>query len=177
MATVTAPQLVSTPVKSTLFMCRRSDLRLVKVPRYPQFGIGGQKVGEQKGEAIQFVNGRFDVPDSGKVTLDDGRTADAQEILQWLKSHPLLGNVEEGMWVVDQMAPPVSVDEMKMLNRLSMNGDEAAIEEFISQERAGWDRADLIEAAQDALGQVREITAALEAQQSEDEAPKPKGGK
>jgi len=168
MATVTAPQLVSTPLKTTLFMCRRSDLRLVKVPRYPQFGIGGQKVGEQPGEAVQFRNGRLDVPEKGPMTLDDGRTADSQEILAWLKSHPLLGNVEEGLWVVDQMAPPVSEEELDMLLEHSLDVD--MLRAIIDQEENGWARDGLLRPARKQLERCEETLRLMAEEKAEREA-------
>lgn len=172
MATVTAPQLVSTPTKSTLFMCRRSDLRLVKTPRYPQYGIGGQKVGEQPGQAVQFVNGRLDVPEKGKLQLDDGRTADSQEILSWLTEHPLNGSVEEGFWVVDQLAPPVSEEEINLLLEHSL--DPVMLREIIGQEEQGWARDGLLGPARKQLERCEETLRLMEEERAEQEKGKAK---
>lgn len=165
MATATAAreeQYVSQPTKTTLFMCRRSDLRLVKDPRYPRYGAAGQKVGEFPGAAVQFRDGRLDVPASGKMMLDDGREADAAEVREWLLSHPLIDNTQEGMWVVDQLAPPVSQEEISTLLRISM--DEDALRAIISQEESGWARPALLEPAGEALERLLEITAQMQAE-------------
>lgn len=176
MATVIKEQLVSQPTKTTLFMSRRSDLRLVKRPRYPVFGQGGQKVGESVGEAVQFVNGRLDIPEKGKMILDDGRQADSQEILEWLKSHPMLGNIEEGLWVVDQMAPPVSEAEMNTLLEAAV--DAQMLRAIIEQEEAGWQRDALLRPARAQLERVESVDREMaeEAAAREAEAAKPAKG-
>lgn len=159
-------------------MCRRSDLRLVKTPRYPQYGIGGQKVGEQPGQAVQFVNGRLDVPEKGKMELADGRTADSQEILAWLQEHPMLSNIEEGFWIVDQMAPPVSEAEMDLMLENSL--DAEMLREIIRQEEQGWAREGLLRPARKQLERVEEIERQLaaegaSAEPESSEKPEPKG--
>lgn len=155
MATVTAPQYVSQPTKSIMFLARRSDLRLVKTPRYPTFGMGGQKTGELPGQAVQFRDGRLDVPEKGKMTLDDGREADASEIREWMLRHPALGNIEEGFWVVDQLAPPVSEDDLRML--MVNATDSEVLREIIRQEEQGWARDALLNPAREQLERVEEV--------------------
>jgi hypothetical protein len=155
MATVTAPQYVSAPAKSTMFLARRSDLRLVKTPRYPRYGMGGQKVGEEPGQAVQFRDGRLDVPEKGKMMLDDGREGDAGEIREWLLSHHALGNIEEGFWVVDQLAPPVSEADLDML--LENATDSGVLREIIRQEEQGWQRDALLRPARKQLEKVEEV--------------------
>jgi hypothetical protein len=162
MATVTAPQYVSQPVKTTMFLARRSDLRLVKVPRYPQFGIGGQKVGEHPGQAVQFRDGRLDVPEKGKMMLDDGREGDAAEVREWLLRHPMLGSTEEGFWVVDQLAPPVSEADLDMLLENALDAD--VLREIIRQEERGWARDALLRPARKQLEKVERVEAELAAE-------------
>lgn len=172
MATVTAPQYVSQPVRSTMFLARRSDLRLVKTPRYPTFGMGGQKTGEQPGQAVQFRDGRLDVPESGKLMLDDGREGDASEIRDWLLRHPALGNIEEGFWVVDQMAPPVSEADLDMLLENALDGE--VLGEIIRQEEQGWQRDALLRPARKQLEKVEEIQRQMAAEAAEREAAEKK---
>lgn len=176
MATVAAPQMVSTPVKTTLFLARRSDLRLIKLPRYDRYA-GARKTGEDPGQAVQFVNGRLDVPEKGPMKLDDNREADSQEILKWLKEHHLLGNVEEGFWVVDQLAPPVSEEELAMLMEHAF--DPEVLREIIRQEEQGWSRDQLLRPARRQLEQVEAIVARQEAEDEAEQEPpaKPARGK
>jgi hypothetical protein len=160
-ATLDEP-LVNQPAAATVFASRRSDLRLIKLPRYPQFGAGGTKVGEQPGEAIQFVHGSFNVPASGTVTLEDGRTADAVEIREWLQGHRLLGNQHEGFWEVTLAAPPVSDEEQRRVMRAVAKLDVETLEAMQEQERAGWAREGFLGTLDEALDEVRDMRAEAE---------------
>lgn len=183
MATATATDdvqtLVSKPDTAALFMAIREDLRLVKFPRYPQFGAGGQKVGENFGEVVNFRDGVLRVPAQGTITLEDGREKDAAEVLTWLvgdgegtQPHKLLGDRHQGFWRVDPTAPPVSKDELKALMRAAATLDTESLERALSDERDGWDRPDMIEAIEENLATVSEILresqkAAAEAEKAE----------
>jgi hypothetical protein len=129
--------LVSQPETKTLYMSRRSELRLVKDPRYPQMGPLGQKVGETVGAAIPFREGVFRCPPTGTVELEDGRMADAAEITAWLDKHRLNGNVEEGFWRVDPTAPALSRAEMETTDA---GGDRAGLRDAAGADRAGGGR-------------------------------------
>lgn len=179
MSTVLEERLVAPPDASLLFMSRRSDLRLVKVPIYPRYGAGGQKVGEERGQAVAFRDGVLRVPRDGKLTLEDGRTVDAQEVAEWLAEHRLNGNSEEGFWKVDPVAPPVSREEQERLVDAALALDDEMLQEIIDQERAGWNRADIIEVAQGGIEKIRAVKAeaerrAAEAAQPAKPGPKPK---
>jgi hypothetical protein len=160
--------LVSQPDTSVLFMARRRELRLVKTPRYPIYGPAGAKVGENPGQALQFTDGAFRCPREGTVTLEDGRPADAAEILEWLESHRMLNSLEEGFWRVDPTAPPVSQEEMRALMQAAMRLDVDTLEAIVEQERSGWGRSAIIDEAEQAIVEIR---AALDAQGAEPEAP------
>src|SRR4051794_8765586 len=174
-ATDEVQTLVSTPEKGALFMAIREDLRLVKFPRYPQFGAGGQKVGENFGEVVPFRDGVLRVPATGTITLEDGREADAGEVLAFLENHRLRGDMNEGFWRVDPTAPPVSKDELKALMRAAATLDTESLERALSAERDGWDRPDMIEAIEENLATVSEIL--KESQKQAAEAEKPKAAK
>jgi hypothetical protein len=188
--TVVEEQLVAPVASTVLFMSRRSDLRLVKVPRYPQFGAGGMKVGEQPGEAVEFREGRLDVPVAGKMELADGRKVNAQEIHDWLvgnaerdiPAHRLLGDVEGGFWRVDPVAPPVSEEELNRVTDATLDLDVATLREIMAQEEAGWNRDTLLNVARRQIDKIEAIRVEMEAQRAEAEAaeakskpgPKPK---
>lgn len=150
-------QLVQTPEDTVLFMCRRSDLRLTKTARYPVFGAAGQKVDETRGEVVAFRAGVFRCPKEGAVMLEDGREADAAEIVAWLERHRLFSDIEDGFWRVDPSAPPIGGDEIKALMDLVLKLDDEGIERFIEQETAGWNREDLLDTATTSLEQVRAV--------------------
>lgn len=175
-------QLVSQPDQGTIFLSRRSDLRLVRTPRYPIMGPSGQKVGEKPGEAVAFREGRFYCPAEGKVTLEDGREVDADDLRPWMLGHRLVGDVNEGFWAVETVAPPVSSDELQRLSKAAVQHDVETIEAMIAQEVAGWDRADFIGGMRRTIEEVEEVQArvraeiaaeqALEAQAAEKQAAK-----
>lgn len=171
--------LVSQPETKTLYMSRRSELRLVKDPRYPLMGPLGQKVGETVGAAIPFREGVFRCPPTGTVTLEDGRQADAAEITAWLDSHRLNGNVEEGFWRVDPTAPAISRDEIEQLAQASIALDTDTLRRMIEQEEAGWGREDILQTARNAIEKIEAVKAdakaELEREAEEREAARAKG--
>lgn len=160
--TIEQERLVATPDSHVLFMCRRSDLRLVKTPRYPRYGPGGQQVGEKPGEVVAFRDGTLRVPRTGMAILEDGRQVDAEEIVEWLEGHRLFTDSEDGFWRVDPTAPPVSQAEIDALNDIVLDLDEDKLLAFIEQERAGWGRDDLLASAERVLERMRALKAQAE---------------
>lgn len=172
---------ISRPDRGEIFLAYRQDLRLVMEPRYPRYGAAGQKVGELPGRAVQFRENRFFCPSEGKVRLDDGREHDAAEVLEWLQSHPMLGNTMDGFWRVEQSAPPVSDDELQALLDAAMRLDVAGLEAIVREERAGWNRSIIVDRGESALEQMRAALSQAQAQQdAEAKSPaakaKPKAG-
>jgi hypothetical protein len=169
--TVVEEQLVATPTRSTLYLARRIDLRLVKVPRYNVSHADGRiELGGRPGEALEFRNGRLDVPTSGPITMADGRVVDgekADEVRAWLAKHRLLNDIEDGFWSVDPVAPPVSEDEMRRITDASIDLDEGVLVELIRQESEGWNREQVLAAAQHALERVQQERANIEAAQAQ----------
>lgn len=166
MATVAEP-LVTPGEANYLYMARRQSLRLVRVPRGTLINpsTGQREVGAIQGQAVAFHEGVLRVPKEGQVVLEDGKPADASEIAQWLDTHRLYGNVEEGFWRVDPTAPPVSQDELRQLMDAALNYDVVTLQEIVRQEREGWDRPALIEEAENALTKIEEMRRQLEAEQ------------
>jgi hypothetical protein len=76
---------------------------------------------------------------------------DVAEVHEWLQKHRLFGNQLEGFWRVDPTAPPVSQDEMRALMNAALRLDTETLEEIIRQERAGWNRPQIVEEAEQAL--------------------------
>jgi hypothetical protein len=173
MATVAEP-LVTPTETSFLYMARRQSLRLIHTPRYDRYGAGGRKLGEDPGVAVAFSDGVLRVPKEGKVTLEDGRQVDADEIARWLDSHRLLGDIEEGFWRVDPSAPPVSEEEIERLMDAAMRLDVELLDEMARQEREGWGREAVIRRAEESAAKIRAALAAQEAEQAEEQA-KPAG--
>jgi hypothetical protein len=171
--------LVSQPETKTLYMSRRSELRLVLTARQPITGAAGQKTGESPGRVAQFRDGVFRCPPTGTVELEDGRQADAAEITAWLDTHRLNGNVEEGFWRVDPTAPALSRAEMETMTQAAIALDSEKLLALIAQEEAGWAREDVLSIARDAVESIEAVKAkALEEAQREADAAqkgKPKG--
>lgn len=153
--TATEEQLVAPRPDVTLFMARRRELRLIKTGRYPVHAPTGQKIGETTGQIVKFVDGRLDVPHEGDMTLEDGRPADAKEILAWLEKHPRNGDVNEGFWRVDPTAPAPTSDELQALMIAATELDADKLDQLIRQEEDGWAREAILTVARGALERVR----------------------
>lgn len=177
MSAVTEP-LVSAPQKTMIFSARREDLRLTKVPRYPVYGASGQKVNESIGEVVCFKQGRLEVPLDGDFVLEDGRTAPAAEVLEWLQHHRLLGDAHEGFFEVTMAAPAPSAAEMEALVSAAVALDTDRLAEIAAQEEAGWGREAILSVARGAIERVEEFKAQVDAEAAEkaaqaSEEPKP----
>jgi len=149
-------QMVSVPDTGTLFMARRSELRLVRRPIRQTRDAEGLPADTIPGEAVAFHDGVLRVPAAGSIRLDDGRDAKPTEILAWLERHPLKDDIQEGFWRVDPTAPAPSEEELERLQDLAMELNAEGLEAFIEQERKGWERAKLIKTAENSLAKVRE---------------------
>jgi hypothetical protein len=173
-ATITeTDRLVSQPQREIVYTARRSDLQLIKTPRYPLRGAMGEQVGETPGITVQFTNGMLRLPLEGEVITAHGIAVDAAELLTWLEGHRLNGDRFEGFIKLEQAAPPVSAEELRALTRASVSLDEAGLQAIIDAEREGWGREDLIGSAQEALDGIQAIKA--EAAQQAEAPAKPKG--
>jgi hypothetical protein len=162
-STVLDEQLVATRNVEAMYLSRREDLRLVRIPRYPQHAPSGLKIGESRGQAIQFRGAQFVVPKDAPLVLDNGdEITDEEEkaaIIAWLDTHKLQLDDLEGFWRIDPAAPPVSAEEQRTLGRLNRALDVAGLERFIAQEEEGWAREALLDAARADLQGVRETLA------------------
>jgi hypothetical protein len=153
----TAEQMVSVPDTSTLFMARRSELRLVRKAIMQTRDAEGRPADTIPGETLVFHDGVLRIPQTGSVRLADGRVVNnPRELVEWLEAHPLKDDIQEGFWRVDQTAPAPSEGELETMQELAMDLNADGLEAFISQEREGWDRPKLIEVAERSLERVRE---------------------
>ncbi len=184
-----APQLVSQPDTSALFMATRSNLRLVKKAIRTIRGPEGEAVDQTLGETLEFNEGVLRVPlaPDGEVTCLNGERIPAPDVLAWLGKHRMNGDWQEGFWRVDPTAPPPSQEELDTLQELAIDLNDEGLTLFVEQERAGWNRPQLIEIAERTLEKIAakaaELTAAHEQELAEAEARGaaaatiPKGGK
>jgi hypothetical protein len=165
-AVATAPDeaLVSQPDRGTIFVSVRSNLRLVRTPRYPIYGPGGRTVGEEQGEVIQFRNSRLYVPDEGTVTLEDGREVDAADLKDWLLNHRRLNDKHDGFFALQTAAPPVTQAEIEAITRAVLAVDVDALERVLEQETNGWGRQEVIGPVQDALTNIAALAEQARAQ-------------
>lgn len=162
-ATADEGQLVAEKPRTVMFLSRRRELRLVKVPRYPVHAAGGRQIGEEPGEAIAFRDGRCDVDPAGDFELEDGRKVPGSEILAWLAGHKRNGDVNEGFWEVDHLAPAPSSVELEQLVAAATELDADKLSELIRQEEEGWGREQILTVARGALEKVRAMHEAARA--------------
>lgn len=168
-------RLVQTPEGSTLYMARRSELRLVLERMRSVRNSEGDEVDIRPGVTVEFREGILRVPTEGPCIVADGREVDGAEIVSQLERHRRKGDLEGGFWRVDPTAPPVSKEELDTLVRLAISLDVAGIEAYIAQERAGWNRDELVSSAQEGLERVRGAIVAAEAAGAANAAAESKG--
>jgi hypothetical protein len=149
-----APQ----PLNGVLFASRRTELRLVKSPRYPQYGPGGRQVGEHSGQTIPFRDGKLLVPKDAPVILEDGGKLDPDEALEYLRSHRLYDDPHGGFWEVQMTAPPVSQADLQRAMEMSARLDVDGLKAWLAEEQQGWNRPDVTGPLEQS---ITEITAAL----------------
>lgn len=147
-------ELVSQPAREVTYAARRSDLQLIKTPRYPTLGPGNVKVGETQGIALQFTGGLLRLPMEGVVQTKHGIEVDVADLHPWLQSHRAFGDREEGFFLVMQAAPPVSAEETDRLMEAATGLNSEALEAIIEAEKAGWARPELLEPAERAIERI-----------------------
>lgn len=151
------------PSRTVLFMARRAEHQMVKKASWPiRDPSTGEVMGNSPGQMIAFRSGAFRCPMDGDVTFADGSTGDAAEVLAWLRGHQSNGNLEEGFWEVPEAPPAPSQDELNWLMQMSVGLDIEGLEQFIEGERGGFNRLQLITAAETSIEQIRAVQAAAE---------------
>ncbi len=162
-------QLVSRPDDSITYLARRSDLRLTMKARYPvRNTITGQPEGVTRGIFCGFRDGVLRLPREGMVnlvdTLDGGEhEMDATVVHQWLQKHRRYDDRSEGFWMLEQVAPAVTADEINRLVRAATEWDVDTLEEVLRQEEAGWKREDILKVAQGSIERIRAMEERVQA--------------
>lgn len=143
-ATVAIAEL-ETPTTTAIFMARRRDLVLVRVPQRTHFDPVSQEKYVTEGQRIEFREGRFETADP--------------ELIEWLRGHDRFGDSSEGFVEIEPPTPAPTV-ELQQLMAAAARLDVEAIETILAAERAGHERELVIEAAEAALEQIKAIEAA-----------------
>lgn len=166
--------LVSQPTREVTYFARRDKLVLVHTPEYPVFGAQGQPTSmKTPGVRIEFRDGMLRVPLEGTVTTQQGREFPAPELIEWLDAHRLLGDPYEGFSKLAQVAPPVSEEEQDRITEAATLHDVETLTQILDAERAGWNRAQVVNVVQRRLEQIEQIQAQFLAQQAEELEAKP----
>jgi hypothetical protein len=158
-ATAAKEPTVSRPDASDVWMAMRHDLRLVIEAIYPIYGPGGRVVGQERGKTIRFQEGVLRVPHKGKVKLEDGSDIDAATIRSFLENHRLVGDLYQGFWRVDPVAPPVQEEELEALLDAALRLDIDQLRRIAEDERSGWGREPVIRRAEDAIAKIEAMQA------------------
>jgi hypothetical protein len=167
----TVPSLVARKTETLLFLARREDLRLTYIARRPQRdATTGAQLEPTRGITFGFLNGslRLKPNEDGEVLVADpvggaGETlVPLETALKWLRNHRLNGDVNEGFWEVDPTAPPMSREEQDRIVAAATAWDAETLEEIVRQERAGWNREDLLHVAQGSIERIRALEAKAE---------------
>jgi hypothetical protein len=170
-AVAEATPLVARKTDTLVFLARREDLRLTYIARRPQRdATTGAQLEPTRGVTFGFLNGslRLKPDEDGNVMVADpvggaGETlVPLETALKWLRRHRLNGDVNEGFWEVDPTAPPVAQDELDRIVAAATDWDVETLEEMVRQERAGWNRADLIHVAEGSIERIRAMEAKAE---------------
>jgi hypothetical protein len=162
------------PVEDTvLYMSRRSDLRLTMKARYPMLNpITGQREGMTRGIFCGFREGALRVPKTGKVmmvdTLDGGEfEMDAEPVHEWLTKHRRYGDMNEGFWRVDPVAPPATREEFARISEAGAGWDRETLQEIIRQESEGWGREDVLRVARGTIARIDQLEEQVQARAAE----------
>lgn len=173
MSAVASPpvdSIVSQPAQEKSYASRRGELRLVHTQEYPIYGPGGRQIGMEPGIRIKFTDGVLRVPLRGKITTEQGREIDAAPIVEWLDSHRLNGNREEGFFEVPQAAPPVTDSELDAIMEAGYTHDMDRLEVILQSEQQGWGRVQIVSAVEKALTRIRAMHEQMAAQNAAEEA-------
>ncbi len=154
---------VQTPETTVLFMARRSSLRLVLRPTRQTRDAEGNVAETIQGATLAFHEGVLRIPKEGDVDLEAGNTMPAEDVLARLERHKRFGDVNEGFWRVDPVAPPPSQEELDTLMRLATELDADGLQAFIAAEREGWAREALLTTAEGALERMAALRQSADA--------------
>lgn len=160
------PDLVAPRTSTVLFLARREDLRLTYIARRPQRdATTGAQLEPTRGVTFGFLNGSLRLkPDGdGNVLVSDpvggaGETlVPLETALKWLRGHRRYGDVNEGFWEVDPVAPPMSREEQDRIVAAAMAWDKETLAAIVAQERAGWNRKDVLHVAEGSIRRIEEM--------------------
>lgn len=175
--------LVAEPPKEVLFWAKRDSLRLTMVARYPERDpVSGQMTGQSKGRFVAFRDFKCYVPQSGKVKLVDSLNGgeaemDAAEVVDWLKSHRLFGDRQEGFWLHEEPAPVVSAEEQQRVSDAATEHDVETLEAMLKAEQAGWAREEFLGTIRHAVDKIAEVQRKYAVDPPAVEPEKPRGGR
>jgi hypothetical protein len=154
--------IVSQPEQTRTFFAYREELVLVMKTEYPVRGPSGEQVDLSEGIRLQFQAGMLRVPLTGHVTSQQGRKVPAKDVTEFLDAHKLNGDRFEGFTELAQAAPPVSEDELTHITIAVARGDTDQLNAILDDERAGWDRREIVHAVEQGLGALRAMTEHIE---------------
>lgn len=146
--------MVSRPAAGTMYLSRRSDLRLVVKPERKRHDPEGNVVETLDGQHIAFRDGKLHVPAAEHMRGEKGEQLATAAVKAFLEAHPLLGDREEGFWSHKEPAPTPTQDELDRVTELAMDLDAGGLRELIDQEEAGWGRETLLGTARSSLERV-----------------------
>lgn len=138
-----------------MFFSARSGLRLVKVRQMAVRGAEGQQTDTTPGQTVEFIDHKFFVPRKGQVMLK-GEPCDAAELVEWLRNHRAFEDREEGFWEHKETPPTISAAEIDEITNLAIAHDSKGLEALVRRERQLWNRPEVIERVENAIGQVSE---------------------
>lgn len=160
--------LVAQPSKTVVFLARREECRLTMIPRRPQRdAVSGQPMEPTPGTTFGFIDGtlRLTPDENGNVVVSDPiggageRIVPLERALAFLRGHRRFRDYNEGFWEVDPTAPPVSREEQDRIVAAATAWDTETLEEIVAQERAGWNRKDLLHVAEGSIERIRALEA------------------
>lgn len=165
---VAEPPTISTPKRERIYVSRRSDLTLIlDRDRKRVAQETGETIETIQGKRLRFSEGRLIVPEKGVVRGARGEQLAAQEVVDrlegrgepgdedFIQPHSLLGDREEGFWVLPKVAPAMSEAEAQRVVDLAIARDGDTLEDLLATERDGWERTDMIDLLESTIDKVR----------------------
>jgi hypothetical protein len=124
-----------------VFESARFELVLVRDPqRVIRDARSGEVVGKTEPVRIHFRGGRYTAQDADEVS--------------YLKGHRLFGDPEDGFSLMPMPAPAVSQEEINAMLAAAAANDAETLQAMLEDERANWDRADVVDLLEGTLERV-----------------------
>lgn len=138
------------------FISVRRGLRLVRKPKRILRDAEGMRAGVSEGVTYEFEPEGMLVVSEGQDVLPDGPGNEEQDVVAWLRGHPLFQSQSDGFHEVG--AEPDRIPDagptVAEITEAAIEGDDGEIREILRVEENGWQREAVLTAGRAALARL-----------------------